>query len=424
LGLPKENAFKEFAQGSKAGVSASTTMGFVRLLRNLMRDPSVGKYIVPIIPDEARTFGMDAFFREFGIYAAHGQKYTPIDSSMLLNYHEAQNGQLLEEGITEAGSMSSFMAASTAHATHGLNTIPFYIFYSMFGLQRTGDQVWSVGDARGRGFMLGATAGRTTLHGEGLQHNDGHSHLLANAVPNLRAYDPAFAYETAAIVKDGLKRMLEDNEDVFYYITLYNENYVMPGLPQEAQPKGAAKVEEGIVRGMYCFAQGPKKKHKVQIWASGPMVQTALQAQELLANEYDVSADIWSVTSYQQLYRDGRAVERHNRLHPDQKPKVPYVAQAMAHASGPIVTVSDWITELPAMVAPFVDRTMVRLGTNGFGRSDTREALRAHFENDVPSVVTAALYGLMQDEKLDGKAVASAMKKLGVVNDRPDPMFA
>ena len=268
---PNKATFDEFFRGGKGDQAVSTTMAFVRLLRALMRDKSFGKYVVPIIPDEARTFGMDPFFREFGIYAAHGQRYKPIDSHMLLNYHEAQNGQLLEEGITEAGSMSSFMAASTAHATHGLKTVPFYVFYSMFGLQRTGDQVWSVGDARGRGFLLGATAGRTTLHGEGLQHNDGHSHLLAQTVPNLMAYDPAFAYETAVIVRDGLTRMVEKDEDVFYYITLYNENYPMPALPDTPQPKGAASIEEGIVRGMYLFSAAKKGKVRAQIFASGPM---------------------------------------------------------------------------------------------------------------------------------------------------------
>ena len=424
LEAPKAELFAEFNTGSKGGQEVSTTMAFVRLLRALMRDKAFGKHVVPIIPDEARTFGMDPFFREFGIYAAHGQRYKPIDSGMLLNYHEAQNGQLLEEGITEAGSMSSFMAASTAYATHGLKTVPFYLFYSMFGLQRTGDQVWSVGDARGRGFMLGATAGRTTLHGEGLQHNDGHSQLLAQSVPNLRTYDPAFAYETAIIVRDGLQRMLERDEDVFYYLTLYNENYSMPALPEAAQPKGAAPIEEGIVRGMYRFAQAPKQKHTAQLFASGPMLQAALEAQKILAEHYDVGVDIWSVTSYGELYREARAVERDNRLHPEAKPKVPYVARAIERCPGPVVTVSDWVSELPSLLARFVPRRMLPLGTNGFGRSDTREALRRHFEVDAPSVVVTVLYVLQQEGALSAKVVKGAMKTLGVDAQASDPMYA
>lgn len=418
LKMPEETCFTEFFSGSKAGVEASTTMGFVRLLRSLMRDKAIGQHVVPIIPDEARTFGMDPFFREFGIYAAHGQKYTPVDANLFLNYHESQSGQLLEEGITEAGSMSSFMAASTAHATHGQMSIPFYIFYSMFGLQRTGDQVWSVGDARGRGFMLGATAGRTTLHGEGLQHNDGHSHLFANAVPNLMAYDPAFAYETAVIVRDGLKRMLVDDQDVFYYITLYNENAQMPALPK------GKDVESGIVRGLYVFKQAPQAKHYVQIMASGPMVNIALEAQKVLKETYDVGATILSATSYQQLFRDGRAVERYNRMHPDAKQKTPYVAEILEKNEGPVIAVSDWIQEIPSMIHRFVPRRFAPLGTNGFGRSDTREALRRHFEVDLAHIVYTALHTLMLEKKIDGKTVKSVMKKYKLDPEQQDPMFA
>jgi pyruvate dehydrogenase E1 component len=418
LKTPADGCFTEFFTGSKAGVEASTTMGFVRLLRNLMRDKAIGKHVVPIIPDEARTFGMDPFFREFGIYAAHGQKYVPVDADLFLNYHEAQNGQLLEEGITEAGSMASFMAASTAHATHGLMTIPFYVFYSMFGLQRTGDQVWSVGDARGRGFMLGATAGRTTLHGEGLQHNDGHSQLFAQATPNLLAYDPAFAFETAVIIRDGLRRMLVDNEDVFYYITLYNENCVMP-----AMPKGKG-IEDGIVRGLYRFKPATKGRIKVQVMASGPMVNIALEAQAILADTYDVGADILSATSYQQLFRDGRAVERYNRLHPEAKPKVPYVAQVIEQGEGPVVAVSDWVQEVPSLIHRFVPRRFAPLGTNGFGRSDTREALRAHFEVDAAAIVVTVLHTLMLEGAMPAKTVQAALKKFGIDPERQDPMLA
>jgi pyruvate dehydrogenase E1 component len=416
LAIPADGAFSEFFTGSKGAAEVSTTMAFVRMLRSLMRDANIGKHVVPIIPDEARTFGMDAFFREFGIYAAEGQKYTPVDADMLLHYHEAQDGQLLEEGITEAGSMASFIAAGTSYSTHGLTMVPFYIFYSMFGLQRTGDQVWSAGDARTRGFLLGATAGRTTLHGEGLQHDDGHSHLLAMAVPNLVAYDPAFAYETAVIVRDGLRRMLQDQEDVFYYITLYNENYKMP-----AMPKGA---EAGILKGLYLFAAGVKAKHSAQFLASGPVVNIALEAQRILAEKYEVSLDVYSATSYQQLYRQARQTERHNRLHPDKKPQVPYVTEVLAKTAGPIIAASDWIQEVPSLVSRFMPRRFVPLGTNGFGRSDTREALRAHFEIDAPALVVAVLAALAQDGAIAGKVVTAAFKELGVDPDKLDPMLA
>ena len=412
---PEDKAFTEFYSGSKGKVEVSTTMAFVRLLRNLLRDATIGKHVVPIIPDEGRTFGMDPFFREFGIYASQGQKYTPVDAEMLLNYHEAEDGQLLEEGITEAGSMASFIAAGTSYSTHDLPMVPFYIFYSMFGLQRTGDQVWSAGDARTRGFLVGATAGRTTLHGEGLQHDDGHSHLFAQAIPNLVAYDPAFAYETAIIVQDGLRRMLGEQEDIFYYITLYNENYSMP-----AMPKGC---EKGVLRGLYLFAKGGKAKHAAQILASGPFVNVALEAQKLLA-DYDVSADVWSATSYQQLFRDARHVERINRLHPSDKPKVPYVTETLSGTAGPIVSVSDWVSEIPSLLSRFMPRRFLPLGTNGFGRSDTREALREHFEIDAPAVAAAVLYTLHQEGAITAKAVQQAYKKLGIDTERPDPMTA
>ena len=311
--------------------------------------------------------------------------------------------------------MASFIAAGTAYSSHGMTMVPFYMFYSMFGMQRTGDQIWSAGDARTRGFLLGATAGRTTLHGEGLQHDDGHSQLFAQAVPNLLAYDPAFAYESAVIVQDGLKRMLENNEDVFYYITLYNENYLMP-----AMPKGAA---EGILRGLYRFKAGSKAKHSAQILASGPMVNTALAAQQILADKYDVSADIWSATSYQQLYREARSVERLNRLHPERKPQLPYVTRVLGESKGPIVAVSDWVQEVPSLVSRFIPRRFLPLGTNGFGRSNTREALRSHFEIDAPSIVLTTLYGLAQDGDISPKVVSEALKSFAVDPERLDPMF-
>jgi pyruvate dehydrogenase E1 component len=413
-----DGSFVELMAGSgnRAGVGASTTGAFVRLLRNLMRDKDTGKRVVPIIPDEARTFGMDAFFREFGIYAALGQKYTPVDSELFLNYHESRAGQILEEGITEAGAMASFIAAGTANATSGVRTIPFYIFYSMFGLQRTGDQAWSFADARGRGFLLGATAGRTTLNGEGLQHQDGHSHLLATTIPNLRAYDPAFAYEVAVIVRDGLRRMLLEDEDVFYYLTLYNESYVMPALPEGA--------EEGILRGMYLLRAAEHGRHRAQLFGSGPLIAAALEAQRLLAEQYDVAADVWSVTSYQQLYRDARTAERSNRLCSEQEPQLPYVARALQGHEGPVIATSDWVQELPGLLGRFIPRRFLPLGTNGFGRSDTREALRRHFEVDTANVVAATLHGLAADGAVERSVVAKAMADLELDPSAPDPMLA
>lgn len=413
---PEDKAYSEFFSGGKAGVEVSTTMAFVRLLRNLLRDKNIGKQVVPIIPDEARTFGMDAFFKEFGIYACDGQRYTPVDAEMFLHYHETKDGQLLEEGINEAGSMASFIAASTAHANHNVHTVPFYIFYSMFGFQRTGDQIWSLGDSRGRGFLLGATAGRTTLNGEGLQHEDGHSHLLATTVPNCLAYDPAYAFETAVIVRDGLRRMLEQNEDVFYYISLYNENYAMPPMPEGA--------EDGIIRGMYRFRAASGGKHAVQLFGSGPLLNYALEAQQILAERFDVAADVWSVTSYQQLFRDARKVERRNRLRPDKKPTLSYLAKALEGSSGPVVAVSDWVQELPTLLTPYIGRRMAILGTDGYGRSDTREALRDHFEIDTRWIVVTTLHTLMLEGAVPAKTVVAAMKEFGIDPEKIDPMGA
>jgi pyruvate dehydrogenase E1 component len=416
LAAPTSDLFGEFKEGGKANVEVSTTMAFVRLLRKLLRDKAMGKHVVPIIPDEARTFGMDPLFKEVGIYSAVGQKYEPVDAKMLLSYYESQSGQLLEEGITEAGAMASFTAAGTTLATHGVTTIPFYIFYSMFGLQRTGDQAWAFGDMRGRGFLLGATAGRTTLHGEGLQHDDGHSHLFANAYPTMLAYDPAYAYEVAIIVQDGLRRMLERDEDVFYYITLYNENYLMPPMPE-----GSA---EGILKGMYLLKAAPGQGPRVQLFGSGTILQNVLAAQRLLADSYGVAADVWSVTSYQQLYREARAVERDNRLHPERKPRTPYIATALEGHAGPVVTASDWVSELPSLVSRFVPRRFLPLGTNGFGRSDTRENLRKHFEVDPGSIVCSALYALSQEGKVEPAVVARALKEHDVRPDKQDPLTA
>jgi pyruvate dehydrogenase E1 component len=417
LPAPVAEADKEFAAGSST--PASTTMVFARLLRNLIRDPELGRRIVPIIPDEARTFGMDPLFKEVGIYAAHGQRYEPVDSNLMLSYRESTDGQVLEEGINEAGSMASFQAAGTSYATLGEPMIPFYIFYSMFGFQRTGDQVWAFGDQRGRGFMVGATAGRTTLTGEGLQHDDGHTHVLASTVPVVRAYDPAYAYELAAIIRDGIERMYGDGEDVFYYITVYNENY-----PQAPKPKG---VDKGIIRGLYRFAAAPKIKKPrghVRLVGSGSILQQVIEAQQVLADRFDVAAEVYSATSFQQLRRDADAAQRWNVLHPDQEPRVPYVSQVLGSDGGPIVVATDWVRQLPDLVTRWLPEPYIVLGTDGFGRSDTREALRDYFGIDAAHVAAAALSGLVRAGSYDPQAAAEAIRELGVDPDAPDPLDA
>jgi pyruvate dehydrogenase E1 component len=415
LPAPKDESFTEFFAGSDR--PASTTMAFSRLVRNLVRDPEIGKRIVPIIPDEARTFGMDPLFKEVGIYNPLGQNYTPVDKELLLSYLEKTDGQLLEEGITEAGSMSSFQAAGTAYATWSEPLIPFYTFYSMFGMQRTGDQVWAFGDARGRGFMMGATAGRTTLTGEGLQHDDGHSHVLASTVPNILAYDPAFAYELAIIVREGIDRMYgQRGEDVFYYITLYNETW-----PQPAKADG---VDDGVLRGLYRFREASTGSRRVQLLASGPIVQQALRAQQMLAEKFDVAADIWSATSFQQLRNEALDAERWNRLHPDAEQRVPYVTQCLAPSVGPIVAATDFMKAVPDMVSRWVDRPYTALGTDGFGRSDTREALRTHFEVNAEHIAYAALHGLCLDGKSTPDELKRAITELGIDPDRVNPLYA
>ena len=412
LPQPDPKAFDEFLTGSGKN-AVSTTMAFARMIRNLMRDKNVGERIVPIIPDEARTFGMDALFKEFEIYAPFGQLYEPVDAKLLLSYTEDKDGQILEEGITEAGSMSSFIAAGTAYASWATPMIPFYIFYSMFGHQRTGDLVWSAGDSRARGFLLGATAGRTTLNGEGLQHQDGHSHLLVSTVPNVAAYDPAFAYEVATIVKDGIRRMYGDTpEDRFYYITLYNENYVQPALPDGA--------EEGIIRGIYRFADVPEgPSRRATILFSGTAWLAAMEARKMLADECDVAADAFSVTSYKALREDALRVERQNRLRPSQPAEAPYVTDALARSDGPVIAVSDFMKAVPDQIARWVPAPFTALGTDGYGRSDTRPALRRHFEVDAAHIVVAVLQML-------GKAdeVADAIQRYGIDPDAPDPRWA
>jgi pyruvate dehydrogenase E1 component len=392
----------------------STTIAFVRLLRQLMRDPSIGRRIVPIIPDEARTFGMDSLFREFGIYSSLGQLYESVDASLLLSYYESKEGQILEEGITEAGSMASFTASSTSYAAHGEPTIPFYTFYSMFGFQRTGDLIWALGDIRGRGFLMGATAGRTTLNGEGLQHQDGHSHLLATALPNIRAYDPAYACELAVIIEEGLRCMYEMQQDVFYYITIYNENIAHPAL--------VAGSEEGILKGLYRFCPpSVHGKHEVQLLASGSIMPSALQAREILAHKFGIGAGVWSATSYQQLRHEALAADRWNRLHPEAARRVPYVTEALRGVPGPIVAATDFVKTIPDLIRPWVKQHFVSLGTDGFGMSDTREALRRHFEVDAGSMVIAALHALFEEGRLDAADVAAAIRELGIDPEKADP---
>jgi pyruvate dehydrogenase E1 component len=417
LTAPDPKSLQEFKSGSR-GQAVSTTMAFARLLRNLLRDENIGSRVVPIIPDEARTFGMDALFKEVKIYAPFGQRYEPVDAQLLLSYSESQQGQILEEGITEAGAMGSFTAAGTAYATWGQPMIPFFIFYSMFGFQRVGDLIWAFGDIRGRGFLLGATAGRTTLNGEGLQHEDGHSLVLASTVPNVAAYDPAFAYEVAVIIEDGIKRMYGATpQDVFYYLTLYNENYEMPDMPE-----GAA---EGIVRGLYRFAPAPEgPRRRATILFSGSAQGAAREAQRQLAEDHDVAAELWSATSYKALREEALSAERWNRLHPSQAPRVPYVTDALSDAEGPVVAVTDFMKAVPDQVSRWVPAHFTPLGTDGFGRSDTREALRRHFETDAAHIVVAVLDGLRATG--DGKAeeVADALQRYGIDVDAPDPRIA
>jgi len=408
----------EFAAGSTTPVS--TTMVFARILRNLIRDPELGPRIVPIIPDEARTFGMDPLFKEVGIYAALGQRYDPVDSDLVLSYREAVDGQVLEEGITEAGSMASLQAAGTSYATHGLPVIPFYIFYSMFGFQRTGDQIWAFGDARGRGFLMGATAGRTTLTGEGLQHDDGHTHILASTIPNVRGYDPAFAYELAAVVRDGIGRMYGPKpEDVFYYVTIYNENYAQPPRPEGV-------TDEAILRGVYRFAEAPsvgRDAHPARLVGSGSILQQVIAARDLLAEKFGVAAEIYSAPSFPLLRRDALEAERWNRLNPDAKtPRIPYVSTILPHDGGPIVAATDWMKALPDMVSRWLPPHYVALGTDGFGRSDTREALRSLFEIDPPHIAAATMAALARCGAMPASRAAKAVKELGIDPDKADPL--
>jgi pyruvate dehydrogenase E1 component len=411
---PLEN-FSDLLQGS-GGRPAMTTNGFVTMLRGMLKDPSIGKLIVPIIPDEARTFGMDGLFRQVSIYASQGQLYKPVDSDNFLYYKESKDGQILEEGITEAGSMASFTAAGTAYATYGVPMIPFFIYYSMFGFQRVGDMVWAFADARGKGFLMGGTAGRTTLAGEGLQHQDGHSPLLASTIPTCHTFDPAYAYELAVIIQDGIRRMYENNEDLFYYITIYNEFYVQPPMPQDEG------VREGILRGIYKYQNSPIGPAVLQLFGSGPILNEVLRAQQILAERYQIPADVWSVTSYNELRRDALQVERWNRMHPTEQPRQPFITQALENHHGPIVAATDYMKIVPDQLAPWIGGRLVSLGTDGFGRSENREHLRRFFEVNAEAVVANALSRLSREGKFDPHQAAQAFIDLGVDPEAVDPV--
>jgi pyruvate dehydrogenase E1 component len=393
----------------------STTMAFVRILTALIRDKSMGRHVVPIVPDEARTFGMEGMFRQLGIYSSEGQKYEPVDKGQVMYYREDKAGQILEEGITEAGAFCSLIAAASSYSHSNTAMVPFYIFYSMFGFQRVGDLAWAAGDQRTRGFVLGGTSGRTTLNGEGLQHEDGHSHVMSSLIPNCVSYDPTFAYELAVIVHDGLRRMITNQEDVFFYITVMNENYTHPGLPE-----GAA---EGILKGMYLLRPRQQKKHRAQLLGSGTILREVIAAAELLETDWDVGADVWSATSFTELRRDGQDAERWNLLHPEAKPRIPYVEQCLAKHEGPVVAASDYVRTFADQIRPYVprDRVYSVLGTDGYGRSDSRAKLREFFEVNRFYVTVAALKSLADEGTIPPAVVGKAIKKYGINPEKPNP---
>ena len=406
--------FAEFAKGT-GDKKASTTAVFVKILANLLKDETIGRLIVPIVPDEARTFGMEPLFRQVGIYSSIGQLYEPVDISTLLYYKEAKDGQILEEGITEAGSISSWIAAGTAYATHGVNTIPFYIYYSMFGFQRVGDFIWAAADARTRGFLLGGTAGRTTLAGEGLQHQDGNSHTLALTIPTCRSYDPAYAFELAVLIEDGIKRMYVDDEACFYYLSVLNEQYEMPAMPEGAK--------DGIIKGLYKFraaANGQKAKAHAQLLGSGAILNEVVKAQAIL-EKYGVAADVWSATSYNELYRDAHRADRWNLLHPGETARVPHVTECLGSTLGVVIAASDYINSQPDMISRWVRRPMTTLGTDGFGRSEDRASLRDFFEVDAKHIAAATLSTLLREKQIDAKVVKQAFKDLQINPEKTDP---
>ena len=414
---PKLDFFNEWLGGSK-NRAVSTTMVFVAVLRALLKDKNIGKLIVPIVPDEGRTFGLESAIKQVGIYAPEGQKYTPHDADMLLSYREEREGQILEEGITEAGSMASFTAAGTAYTNYRVPTVPFYMYYSMFGFQRIGDMAWAFADSRGKGFLMGGTAGRTTMLGEGLQHQDGHSHVLASTIPTCKTYDPAFAYELAVVLQDGLHRMYELNEDIFYYVTMYNEDYAQPAMPE------GEGMTEGILKGLYRFKKSEKGDPKVQLFGSGPILNEVLRAQSILAEKYSIAADVWSVPSYTELRRDCLETERWNRLHPSQPERKPFLTTTLADAPGPIIAASDYMKALPDGLSPWLGSRLVTLGTDGFGRSDNREHLRRFFEVDAESIVAATLSKLARDGAIPAETATQAFTDLGLSPETPSPAFA
>jgi len=414
---PDPALYEEYFEGTGER-EVSTTMVFVHLLSKLLKDDNIGRSIVPIVPDEARTFGMESLFRKVGIYSHVGQLYEPVDKETLLYYKEAQDGQILEEGITEAGSMSSFIAAGTSYATHGINLIPFFIYYSMFGLQRIGDLVWAAGDMRTRGFLIGGTAGRTTLAGEGLQHQDGASHLHAFSVPNLVAYDPAFAYELATIIRDGIRRMYVEQEDIFFYLTAMNEPYTMPPMPGD--------IEDGVLGGIYRFRETSRTgvQSRAHLLGSGAILNEAIKAQAILEEQFEVAADVWSVTSYQQLYREAITTERHNTLNAYKSPRKPFVAKQLEEAEGVFVAASDYVKALPSSIARWLPGPLVTLGTDGFGRSETRAALRDFFEVDARHIAWAALVTMARDGRYDREKLDEAAKTLEIDPDKSNPMLS
>ena len=413
LPIPGVEAFKTQLDGTGER-EASTTMAFVRILTTLLRDKQIGKHVVPIVPDEARTFGMEGMFRTVGIYASKGQLYTPQDAGELMYYREDKKGQILEEGINEAGAFCSWLAAGTAYSNHDTQMVPFYIYYSMFGFQRIGDFIWAGGDLQSRGFLIGGTAGRTTLAGEGLQHQDGHSLVNASTVPNCVSYDPTYAYELAVIIQDGLRRMIGEQENVFYYITCMNENYVHPAMP--------AGVEEGILKGMYLLQVGGKGKIRAQLMGSGTILREVLHAAELLEKDFGIPSDVWSVTSFNELRRDGLSVERWNQLHPEDEPRQSYVEQCLGDRQGPFIAATDYMKVVPDQIQRWVPGRYISLGTDGYGRSDARDALRQHFEVDERFITVAALKALADEGVIDQKTVTEAIKKYGIDPDRPDPV--
>ncbi|MDD3518468.1 MAG: pyruvate dehydrogenase (acetyl-transferring), homodimeric type, partial [Chromatiales bacterium] len=415
LQVPELSLFEQLLESSGER-EMSTTMAFVRLITALARDAKIGRHVVPIVPDEARTFGMEGLFRQLGIYSSVGQLYEPQDRDQVMYYKEDKAGQILEEGINEAGAMSSWIAAATAYSNHGVNMVPFYIFYSMFGFQRVGDLAWAAGDMRARGFLMGATAGRTTLAGEGLQHQDGHSHIQAGLIPNCVSYDPTFAYELAVIVHDGLRRMYVEQENIFYYITVMNEAYAHPELP-----KG---VEEGIVKGLYLLREGAKKKLKVQLMGSGTILREVIAAADLLREDFGIEADVWSATSFNELARDGRDCERWNLLHPDAAPRQPWITRCLDGRKGPVVAATDYIKVYADQVRAWVPARYSVLGTDGFGRSDLRRNLRRHFEVDRHYVALVALKALADEGQIDKAKVAEAIAKYGIDTERPNPLRA